>query len=422
MIKSWPKPRFSLIINPNAAPAMPYGGEQAAILNACGLQTARREISSWPGYKPTPLISLPGLARAANLASIHYKDEGRRFGLSSFKPLGGAYAVLCEIAGEIRRITADEVTSADLLAGRHRDIVGAITVCAATDGNHGRSVAWGARMFGCSCVIYINEAVTAAREKAIAAYGAEVRRIPGSFDNAVYAASEAAASNGWHVVPDTASGGNIKASGNVMQGYALLADEAVSQLPANAPPSHLFVQAGVGGLAAALIGQLWQAYGEARPKAVIIEPHSAGCWFESLRSGEPVVVSGKLDSVMAGLACGKISPLAWPIVKPGAFAAMTILDEAAIDTMRLLAAGQNADPPIVGGESGVAGLAGLLLACQDAKARAQLGLYSTSRVLVIGSEGDTDPEIYRKIVGRSGDEVRGQCAASGCVVMTKLEE
>ena len=406
MTKILPNYPFSIIGNPNAAIATPYGAEQAAVLSAEGLQRARREITTWPGYQLTPLVKMPGVARAAKVDSLYYKDESGRFGLGSFKPLGGAYAVFHVIEEEIRRTIGKEVTSIDLLDGKHRDVVAGVTICAATDGNHGRSVAWGSRMFGCRCVIYINEAVSEGRERAIASYGAEVRRAPGSFDDAVRMASKTSAIEGWHVVPDTAAGGNAEASGNVMQGYALLADEVVSQLPADRPASHLFVQAGVGGLAAAVCGQFWQAYDETRPITVMVEPHNAACWFESLKAAEPVVVAGEMDTLMAGLACGEPSPLAWPILKTGAHAAMTIPDAAAAETMRLLAAGGNGDQPIVGGESGVAGLAGFLLASQDAEARALLGLDETSRVVVIGSEGDTDAEAYNTIVGRSGDVVR----------------
>lgn len=410
MIKLLSEHEFSILGNPNAAVAAPYGAAQSAVLNAEGLQAARREISSWPGYQATPLVSLPDLANAAHVGSIFYKDEGWRFGLGSFKPLGGAYAVFRVIEGEIHRTTGQQVTSTELLNGAHRDAIAEITVCAATDGNHGRSVAWGARMFGCRCIIYINEAVSEGREKAIAFYGAEVRRTPGSFDDAVRTASEISAVEGWHVVPDTAAGGNVAAARNVTQGYAVLADEVVSQLSGEAPPSHLFIQAGVGGLAAATCGQLWQAYGEARPITVSVEPQSADCWFKSLQAGEPVTVSGEMDSLMAGLACGQPSPLAWPILKTGAHAAMTIPDEAAAETMCLLAEGKGGDQPIVGGESGVAGLAAFLLASQDADARTLLGLDEASRVVVIGSEGDTDPHMYRQIVGRSGDEVRALAA------------
>ncbi len=404
---------FTLADNPGSAGAQDYGPEQAAVLNAEGLRAARAEISSWPDYAPTPLISLPGLARAAGIADLYYKDEGGRFGLGSFKPLGGAYAVMRVIGAEIQRITGKHITSTDLLARRHADIVAGITVCAATDGNHGRSVAWGARMFGCRCVIYLNEAVTPGREAAIAAYGAEIRRVPGSFDDAVRAASDTAVTEGWHVVPDTAAGGNIGASGDVMQGYALLADEAVAQLPPATRPSHLFVQAGVGGLAAAVCGQFWQAFGADRPVTVTVEPTNADCWNRSFSAGAPVVVTGDIDSLMAGLSCGEISPISWPVLKVGAHASMTIPDQAAADTMRLLADADTGDRPVVGGESGVAGLAGFLLASQDTDARARLGLDETSIVVVVGSEGDTDPDTYREIVGRSGDQVRADAKSWG---------
>lgn len=408
MIRFPLKTGFSIVRNPAASVAARYGDAQSAVLDRDGLEAALCEISSWPGYRPTPLVPLPGLARTAAVGALHCKDEGRRFGLGSFKPLGGAYAVFRVIAGEVRRATGQAVSSADLIGGRHSGVAGDVTVCAATDGNHGRSVAWGARLFGCRCVIFINEGVTEGRERAIAAFGAEVRRVPGSFDDAVRAASAAAAREGWHVVPDTAAGGSAEAAGHVMQGYAVLADELVSQYPGDAPPSHVFVQAGVGGLAAAVCGQLWQAYGSDRPRLVTVEPHNAACWYESLRAGRPVVIEGELDSLMSGLACGQPSPLAWPILQPGVQAAMTLSDEAASETMRLLAMGLDGDPPVVGGESGVAGLAAFLLASQDAEARQLLDLDDRSRVVVINSEGDTDPETYRRIVGSSGDEVRNR--------------
>lgn len=401
---------FSIISNPNADAAAPFGPEQLAVLSEEGLQAAYSEISSWPGYEPTPLVALPAAAAKANVASVGYKDEGLRFGLGSFKPLGGAYAVFRVIENEVQRATGKGIVSSDLFAGKNHKFVSNITVCAATDGNHGRSVAWGARMFGCRCVIFINEAVSEGREQAIAHYGAEVRRVAGSFDDAVRLASEVADAEGWHIVPDTAAGGDVAAARNVTQGYTVLAHEIVSQRSAEEPPTHLFIQAGVGGLAAATIGYFWQTYGEARPITVIVEPHNAGCWFESIKAGKPITLTGEIDSLMAGLACGEPSPLAWPILKTGANAAMTIPDEAAAETMRFLAEGRNGDQPIVGGESGVAGLAAFFISCIDDAARETLGLDETSRVVVVGSEGDTDPRMYQNIVGRDGSEIRALAA------------
>jgi len=396
---------FRLVTRHRAARPGAYGERQRRVLDAAGLARARREIGSWPGYAPTPLRSLPGLARAAGVAAIEYKDEGERFGLASFKPLGGAYAVYEVIAEEVERRSGRRPASRALLAGEQRPIAAAVTVCAATDGNHGRAVAWGARMFGCRAVIFIHETVTAARERAIAGLGAEVRRVPGGFDDAVRAAAETAAAEGWTVVPDTAAGSEREVPRRVMQGYALMAEEAIEQGEGRPPPTHLFLQAGVGGMAAATCARFWERLGEGRPRTVLVEPEQAACWLESLAAGRPVTVAGDLDSLMAGLACGEPSPLAWEILADGADAAMAIPDAAAEEAMRLLAAGLGTDPPLVGGESGVAGLAAALIAAANPAARARLGIDPGSRILVFGTEGATDPASYRRIVGRPAEEV-----------------
>jgi len=260
-------------------------------------------------------------------------------------------------------------------------------------------------MFGCRCVIYINEAVTPAREQAIAAYGAEVRRHPGSFDDAVHHAFETARREGWHVIPDTSDGNIVRAPQDVTQGYAVMAAEAIEQLPGGAPPTHVFLQTGVGGMAAAVCAEFWRAFGSDRPMTILVEPEQAACWFASLANGRPTAVTGNIDSFMSGLACGEISELAWEILQPGAHAAMVIADEAAEAAMRLLAEGHKGDPRLVGGESGVAGLAGLVTAALDADARRTLGLDTASRVIVLGSEGATDEEMYQRVVGRAWQEV-----------------
>ena len=395
-----------LALNPSARAGAEYGSEQERILNAEGLQAVEETIRAWPDYRPTPLIALPGLAEAAGVESLHYKDEAHRFGLKSFKPLGGAYAVARLLRRELPAIVgAVEVTTADLLDGRYRHATSEITVTAATDGNHGRSVAWGARMFGCRCVIFINEAVSERRERSIASYGAEVRRNPGSYDDAVRAAQATAEAEGWHVVPDTSSDIALRAPRDVTQGYALMAAETIDQLPYATAPTHLFLQAGVGGMAAATAGQFWQRFGRRRPRSVLVEPKSAACWFASLEAGHPVVVDVTVDSVMGGLSCGEVSRIAWEILSVCADAMMTLEDAAAEDCMRLLAEAPFDDPAIVAGESGVAGLAGFLAVVQDADKRRILDLDETSRVVVFGTEGATDPEIYSEIVGRSPEEV-----------------
>jgi diaminopropionate ammonia-lyase len=372
------------------------------ILSLAAFATAKREISSWPGYRPTPLRRLSGLARSAQVEEIFYKDEAERFGLGSFKALGGAYAVFRLLQQEIFRVQKLTTTSEDLTSGRHAAVTANITVTCATDGNHGRSVAWGARTFGCRCVIYVHETVSEGRCAAIATYGAQVRRVKGTYDDAVRQAALDAASEGWHVVSDTSYPGYIDVPRDVMQGYSLMVEEALAQTPRL--PSHVFVQAGVGGLAAGVCAYLWERYGPDRPCFVLVEPSKADCLYRSAIAGRPMPADGALDTIMAGLACGEVSILAWPILHPGTDFFMTIEDAAAAECMRVLADGQD-DDAVVSGESGVAGLAGFLLASQDARARQSLGLCHDSSVLAFGTEGATDPEVYRRIVGRSAEQV-----------------
>jgi diaminopropionate ammonia-lyase len=395
---------FRVFANPRAAHDAPYAADgRAAILSLAALACAKREIMAWPGYKPTPLHLLPKLAARVGIDAILYKDEAERFGLGSFKALGGAYAVFKLLRKSIREQKNATASSLDLTSGRYADLTSRITVTCATDGNHGRSVAWGAHTFGCRCVIYIPETVSVGRCQAIAAYGAEIRRFTGTYDDGVRRAAVDAAAQGWMVVSDTAYEGYTDVPRDVMQGYSLMVEEALRQT--SAVPSHVFVQGGVGGLAAGVCSYLWERYGAARPYFVIVEPEKADCFYRSAVAGRPTPAEGALDTIMAGLACGEVSPLAWRILETGADAFMTIDDEAAVDCMRLLADGRFGDDPVVAGESAVAGLAGLLVASADADARARLDLHPDSRVLVFGTEGATDPEVYRSIVGRRPDEV-----------------
>ncbi len=398
---------IEFFFNPQAAGAVPYGPRQSAVLDASGHAAAADEIKSWPGYAETPLIQLDGLAEQAGLARVWYKDESGRFGLGSFKALGGAYAVYRLLATEIARRTDEiSVTALELSAGRHRDIVSGLTVTCATDGNHGRSVAWGARMFGCQCVIYIHATVSESRKAAIEALGATVVRTPGNYDDSVREAAADSETQGRFVVSDTSYDGYMDVPRDVMQGYTVMAAEAMAQLPAGERPTHIFVQGGVGGLAAAICAQVWEAWGSERPRFIVVEPELADCLYQSARNGGPTVVEGGLDTIMAGLACGEISLLAWEILESGADAFATITDEAAADCMRLLANPIVGDPAIVAGESAVAGLAGALIAREQPALAGAIGLDGDSRVLVFGSEGATDPAMYKKIVGRSAEQVK----------------
>jgi diaminopropionate ammonia-lyase len=400
-----------IVVNPLARKDLGYSPAHLSVISRSALAEANSEITAWPGYAPTPLLSLPGLAREIGVGRIWLKDEGARFGLGSFKALGGAYAVLRVLQREIvKRRGGAPPSSAELRAGKHRDIVQGITVTTATDGNHGRSVAWGAQIFGCQSVIYIHAHVSDGRERAIAAYGARMVRITGNYDDSVRQAASDARRNGWSVVSDTSWPGYRDIPRDVMQGYALMADEAMAVLPEAELPTHIFVQGGVGGLAAAICGYFWERYGQMRPYFVVVEPERAACLFASARAGQPTAVTIEQETVMAGLSCGEISPLAWEILATGANMFVTIPDDAAVSAMRRLAHPEAADRPVVAGESGVAGLAGLL--CIRARpALAKLAsLDAGARILCINSEGATDPELYSRIVGETAEAVRARAA------------
>ena len=222
------------------------------------------------------------------VAELHYKDESDRFGLGSFKALGGAYAVANALRHRVMAaLGIAEVASRDLLSGAFSDVVGQATVTCATDGNHGRSVAWGAQLFGCRCVIFAHESVSQGRRDAIGHYGAQVREVTGNYDAAVRHATAAAATEGWTVVSDTSYPGYCEIPLDVMHGYGAMAAEVVQQLADSQPPTHVFAQAGVGALAAAVCATFWLQWGEWRPRFVVVEPTRADCVYRSLEAGPP---------------------------------------------------------------------------------------------------------------------------------------
>lgn len=356
----------------------------AQLLPSAELVRACRVIASWEGYAPTPLLSLTALAARCRVGAVHIKDEGPRFGLGSFKALGGAYAVW-DAAHRAR---------------------GSITVASATDGNHGRSVAWGAQRVGCRCIIYLHETVSEERERAIRAFGAEIVRTPGTYDDASRACHADAASYGWIVVSDTADEGAFGLAPLVMQGYGVLVDEAVQQLRGDWP-THIFVQAGCGGLAAAIRAHLSALRGNAPlPFFALVEPMTADCLYRSAAAGGRRSVPGDLETVMAGLAVGETSAPAWEILRTGADAFIAMADAPALEAMRVLAGPAEGDTPVVAGETGAVGLGALLALQDDARARSTLRLGADSRVLLINTEADTDPSIYRAVVGHSAAAVR----------------
>ena len=386
---------FRLHVNPRHAPAPEQAGDAEPVILAERRAQARTAVTGFDGYRPTPLHQLTGLADALGIEALWLKDESGRFGLGSFKSLGGAYAVV----HLLRERLGSAVSVADVAAGRAAARVADMTVCCATDGNHGLAVAWGARRAGARSVVFLPGPVSAGRERAIAAQGADIVRIAGSYDEAVETCAEQAGARGWLLVSDTSHAGGDEAPSRVMHGYTLLVDEIGDAL-AGAVPTHLFVQGGVGGLAAAVIGAFRQDLGAGSPKGIVVEPTAADCLYQSALKGRPSPASGDLDTVMACLAAAEVSPLAWRVLERGAFAFMTLDDAGAVDAMRRAAAPAAGDPPLVLGESGAASLAGLIAAAGDPAAREALALTAQSSALVIGSEGATDPDIYRRLVGR----------------------
>ncbi len=373
--------------------------EHQDILSLEAFEKASKEITSWDDYSITPLVSLKELAKETGVSKLFYKNEHYRFALKSFKALGGAYAVANLLIGKLKE-EGIVATSKDLLAGKYKDITSKITVSCATDGNHGKSVAWGARSFGCNCEIFIHSHVSVSREKEIAKYGANVNRIDGNYDDSVHIADKMAEEKGYFTVSDTSYEGYTEVPKDVMQGYTIMVDEALKQMACK--PTHVFLQGGVGGMAAAVASFILETYGKDSPIFVMIEPTNAACLLESAKNGKPTVVHGELETVMAGLSCGEISLLAWKILENKTKGFFTIPDEPIAEVMKYLS---TLEEPVVAGESAVAGLAGFMIIQHDEAYRKALEIDENSKILFIGTEGDTDAVVYEKMVGKSSAEV-----------------
>lgn len=394
---------MTLFRNP-LAHRRPYTQAEEALFSHAGVEAALAAIRCFPGYAPTPLRERPALARTLGLAKVHIKDESSRFGLGSFKALGGSYAVVLLVRRRVSARLAREMDLDQAHTPDWRSIAGEMTVACATDGNHGRSVAYGARLTGCRCVIFLHAHVSAAREDAIRDLGAEIVRVDGDYDASVAEADRVAKARGWHVVSDTAYEGYTDVPREIMHGYGVMVDEILddpslqAERTAAAPFTHVFLQAGVGGMAAAVAARFWQAYGARRPSMVIVEPAAADCLYQSAVHGEPTPATGDIDStIMAMLACGHVSPNAWSLLKHCGDDFLTIDDADAISAMRAVAAASG-DEPFICGESGAAGLGGLIAACRDTETRRRIGLDANSRVLVFATEGATDPRRYRQLL------------------------
>lgn len=397
------------ILNSNTDYQRPLEPDDADMLGHEAAEGVERHLGYRDRHAETPLVSLPALAAETGVASIHVKDEGQRLGLGSFKALGGAYAVIRLVLEEVEGRLGRPVDVAELSSPDVRNVAETMTFACATDGNHGRSVAQGAKLVGARAAIFVHAGVSDERVAAIACFGAEMIRVAGSYDDSVREAARVAEERGWTIVSDTSWPGYERIPGLVMQGYTALVREALRQMPA--PPTHVFIQSGVGGIAAAVAAHLAITLGERRPIFVVVDPARAACLFETARAGHPVTVPHGEPTVMAMLECHEPSLVAWRILSRVADAFMTVDEEDAVAVMRRLANPADGDPAIVAGESGGVGLAGLLKAVADPKVKAALSIGPESRIFLVNTEGATDPGKYREIVGLSPDEVMSRGAA-----------
>ena len=363
-------------------------------------QKIRRYHATFPMYAPTPLVCLPETAAMLGLGNVYVKDESKRFGLNAFKVLGGSYAIGHELADRLGK-KIEEISSEVLTAPETKAQLGEMTFITATDGNHGRGVAWTATQVGMKSVVYMPKGSAKERLENIIAAGADASITPLNYDDTVRLACAHARENGWVLVQDTAWEGYEKIPRRIMQGYCTMGLEALEQLPEK--PTHVFLQAGVGSMAGAIAGFFAAAYGEKRPKIVIVEPNKADCLYRTAEAndGELHCVSGDMDTIMAGLACGEPCSLAWDILKHCADHFISCPDYVAAKGMRILGNPAGKDGRMIAGESGASafGCAAEIMTNPDlAWLKNALELDEHARELFFSTEGDTDKENYRAIV------------------------
>ncbi len=385
------------LLNANTDFHKPLDQRDAETLGLAAAKRVERHLTFRDNHAETPLATLPGLAAEIGVAAIHIKDEGHRFGLGSFKALGGAYAVIRLVLEETskqlgRVVDVSELQSPEVLA-----ITRAMTFACATDGNHGRSVAQGAQLVGARAAIFVHSGVSEERVAAIARFGAEIIRVDGTYDDSVREAARVSEEMDWIIVSDTSWPGYERIPGLVMQGYTALVREALRKMPE--PPTHVFIQSGVGGIAAAVAGHLAIAFGDKRPVFTVVDPARAACIFETARAGRPITIPHGEPTVMAMLECYEPSLVAWRVLSRVADAFITVDEEDAISVMKRLANPVGGDPAIVAGESGGVGLAGLTKAVSDPAIKAALRIDERSRIFLVNTEGATDPGKYEEIVG-----------------------
>ena len=339
------------------------------------IDDAYLSISSWEGYSPTPLIELDKLSKELNLNKIFYKDESKRFDLKSFKALGGAYAV-------------------EKVSNGNKDIV----VATATAGNHGRSVAWGARRLGLKCKIFISEFVSDARGQAMADLGADVVKVKGNYEKSLIECIKQSTDNNWQIVQDVAWKDYMIVPKYTMAGYTVMMKEIVDQINEN-KITHIILQAGVGGMAGAMVAGIAR-YLNNIPVTITVEPDSAACVLESIRTGKIEKIDIKIESLMGGMSCGEVSLVPWDILKNSVRYCISLPDDDIAKTMKLLGNASFSKEKIIAGENSAPGVISLITSCEDEKIKEKIGLNKDSNVMLIGCEGDTDQKMYQKLINQ----------------------
>ena len=345
------------------------------ILSPEDIDAAYKTISSWKNYSPTPLISLNKLNKKLKLNKIFYKDESKRFHLKSFKALGGAYAVEKIIKGNDKKV-----------------------ISTATAGNHGRSVAWGSQKNGLKCKIFISEFVSESRAEVMRSFGADVIRVKGNYEDSLNECIMQSNKNNWQIVQDVAWEDYKLVPKLTMAGYSVMMKEISEQIKVD-KISHVILQAGVGGMAAAMVAGIAR-YLDHIPQIIIVEPDTAACVLESIKTGKIEKIDIKRESLMGGMSCGEVSLIPWQIIKNSVKYCISLPDDDIGKTMKLLRNSSFSDESIIAGENSAPGIISLIASCENEKIKQKLQLNKYSNILLIGCEGDTDKEMYQKLINQ----------------------
>ena len=338
------------------------------------IDEAYKKISSWKGYSKTPLLKLNKLKKELLLKNIFYKDESKRFHLKSFKALGGAYAV-------------------EKISKGKKNII----ISSATAGNHGRSVAWGAQRLGLECRIFVSQFVSETRVKEIEKFGAIVTRVKGDYESSLKECIKQTKKNNWYIVQDVSTKDYKYIPKLTMAGYSIMIKEISKQT--NQYITHVFLQAGVGGMAAGAVAGIAR-YFKRIPKIIVVEPKEAACVLKSIEAKKMKKIKIKKESIMGGMSCNEMSLVPWNILNKTTNHCITIDDSKVSNTVAMLAKAKFSNKKIVGGECATPGIISLIAACNDEKIKKLLELNDKSNVLVMGCEGNADATLYNKLLSQ----------------------